>query len=113
LAREGTVEGVFENGVFRPVQCPNLPEGERVRLTVDRRDRGDGPSSGVPLTLAEVHAALTYYYDHKAEIGHRRLDASWPASRWEYPMNPRTSGYPSPLRAVRSCALLHATPPAS
>ena len=24
--------------------------------------------SSRPLTLAEVHAALTYYYDHKAEI---------------------------------------------
>lgn len=24
--------------------------------------------SSRPLTLAEVHAALTYYYDHKAEV---------------------------------------------
>ena len=41
-----------------------------------RETRTDGPSLGgdadalllATLTLAEVHAALTYYYDHKAEI---------------------------------------------
>ncbi len=35
--------------------------------------------SSRPLTLAEVHAALTYYYDHKAEI-----DASFEEDRqWD------------------------------
>ena len=32
---KGTVEAVFQDGVFRPVQRPDLPEGERVRLTVE------------------------------------------------------------------------------
>jgi predicted DNA-binding antitoxin AbrB/MazE fold protein len=40
---KGTVEAVFQDGVFRPVQRPNLPEGERVRLTVESvgQDRTD------------------------------------------------------------------------
>ena len=31
-----TVEAVFEDGVFKPVQRPDLPNGERVRITVER-----------------------------------------------------------------------------
>jgi predicted DNA-binding antitoxin AbrB/MazE fold protein len=38
---KGTVEAVFQDGVFRPVRRPDLPEGERVRLTVE----SVGPSS--------------------------------------------------------------------
>ena len=30
-----TVEAVFEGGVFRPVRRPDLPDGERVRLTFE------------------------------------------------------------------------------
>ena len=32
---KGTVDAVFENGVFRPVEQPNLADGQRVRLTVE------------------------------------------------------------------------------
>jgi len=32
---KGTVEAVFRDGVFRPVERPDLPDGERVRLTVE------------------------------------------------------------------------------
>ena len=32
---KGTVEAIFQDGVFRPVRRPNLREGERVRLTVE------------------------------------------------------------------------------
>jgi predicted DNA-binding antitoxin AbrB/MazE fold protein len=32
---KGTVDAVFKDGVFQPVQRPDLPEGERVRLTVE------------------------------------------------------------------------------
>ncbi len=32
---KGTVEAVFQDGVFRPIRRPDLPEGERVRLTVE------------------------------------------------------------------------------
>jgi predicted DNA-binding antitoxin AbrB/MazE fold protein len=30
-----TMDAIFEDGVLRPVRRPNLPEGERVRLTVE------------------------------------------------------------------------------
>jgi len=30
-----TLEAIFEDGVFRPVQRPGIAEGERVRLTVE------------------------------------------------------------------------------
>jgi uncharacterized protein (DUF433 family) len=45
--------------------------------------------SSRPLTLAEVHAALTYYYDHKAEIDacfeeDREWDAGHEERRAEY-----------------------------
>jgi predicted DNA-binding antitoxin AbrB/MazE fold protein len=32
---KATVEAVFQDGVFRPVRRPDLPDGERVRLTVE------------------------------------------------------------------------------
>lgn len=32
---KGTVEAVYQDGVFRPVRQPDLQEGERVRLTVE------------------------------------------------------------------------------
>ena len=31
-----TVEAVFQNGVFKPVRPTEIPEGERVRITVER-----------------------------------------------------------------------------
>jgi predicted DNA-binding antitoxin AbrB/MazE fold protein len=30
------MDAVYQDGVFRPVSSPELPEGERVRLTVER-----------------------------------------------------------------------------
>ena len=33
---KSTVDAVYQDGVFRPVSSPELPEGERVRLTVER-----------------------------------------------------------------------------
>jgi predicted DNA-binding antitoxin AbrB/MazE fold protein len=32
---KATVDAVFEGGVFKPAQRPDLPEGERVRITVE------------------------------------------------------------------------------
>lgn len=32
---KSTVDAVFRDGVFQPVQRPDLPEGERVRLTLE------------------------------------------------------------------------------
>ena len=33
---KSSVDAVYQDGVFRPVSSPDLPEGERVRLTVER-----------------------------------------------------------------------------
>jgi predicted DNA-binding antitoxin AbrB/MazE fold protein len=33
---KATIEAVFEDGVFKPVQRPEIPEGEHVRLNVER-----------------------------------------------------------------------------
>ena len=30
-----TVEAIFEDGVFKPVKPPELPEGQRVQITVE------------------------------------------------------------------------------
>ena len=32
---KSTVEAIFEDGVFKPVQRPEIPEGEHVQLTVE------------------------------------------------------------------------------
>ncbi len=34
------VDAIFENGVFRPIQSVNVPNGEWVSLTVERRVGG-------------------------------------------------------------------------
>jgi len=31
------VDAIFQNGVFKPVSAPELREGERVRLTIERQ----------------------------------------------------------------------------
>ena len=33
---KATIEAVFEDGVFKPVERPEIPEGEHVQLTVER-----------------------------------------------------------------------------
>ena len=33
---KATLEAVFEHGVFKPVERIDIPEGERVKLTVER-----------------------------------------------------------------------------
>lgn len=32
---KATVEAIFEGGVFKPVERPEIPEGEHVQLTVE------------------------------------------------------------------------------
>jgi len=34
-AVKATVDAVFQDGVFKPQRRPDLPEGERVRITVE------------------------------------------------------------------------------
>jgi predicted DNA-binding antitoxin AbrB/MazE fold protein len=44
-----TVEAIFEDGVFKPVERPEIPEGEHVQLTVETAERAGGED---PLELA-------------------------------------------------------------
>lgn len=46
---KATVEAVFEDGVFKPVERPEIPEGEHVQLTVETAVR---PEHEDPLELA-------------------------------------------------------------
>ncbi len=46
---KATVEAIFENGVLKPVERPEIPEGEGVQLTVERAARREHED---PLELA-------------------------------------------------------------
>ncbi len=46
---KATVEAIFEEGVFKPVGRPEIPEGEHVLLTVERAAR---PEHEDPIGLA-------------------------------------------------------------
>ena len=54
---KGIVEAVFEDGVFRPVRRPNLPEGERVRLTVE--SVGEASTDDILELAARVYEGLS------------------------------------------------------
>jgi predicted DNA-binding antitoxin AbrB/MazE fold protein len=51
------VDAVYRDGVFRPVISPELPEGERVRLTVERVAQAE-PDDILKLARG-VYAALS------------------------------------------------------
>ncbi len=44
-----TVEAIFEDGVFKPVERPEIPQGEHVQLTIETSAR---PEQDDPLELA-------------------------------------------------------------
>jgi predicted DNA-binding antitoxin AbrB/MazE fold protein len=46
---KATVEAIFEDGVFKPVERPEIPEGEHVQLTVETVEPTGGED---PLELA-------------------------------------------------------------
>ena len=58
------IDAVYEAGVFRPLEQMELPEGRRVKITVDAEDADLGlPTAPVPnrsteMTEAEVQARL-------------------------------------------------------
>ena len=54
---KGTVEAVFQDGVFRPIRRPNLPEGERVRLTVE--SVGEAAADDILRLAARVYEGLS------------------------------------------------------
>lgn len=46
---KATVEAIFEDGVFKPVERPEIPEGDHVQLTVETAAR---PEHEDPIELA-------------------------------------------------------------
>ena len=46
---KATVEAIFEDGVFKPIERPEIPNGEHVQLTVETAERAAGED---PLELA-------------------------------------------------------------
>jgi predicted DNA-binding antitoxin AbrB/MazE fold protein len=53
-----TIRAIYENGVFRPLESPDLPEFEQVRLTVEPVSPDVPPSQGLADPLAGVRAAI-------------------------------------------------------
>lgn len=51
------VDAVFQDGVFKPVQRPDLAEGERVRITVETV--GQGKPDDVLRLAAQVYEGLS------------------------------------------------------
>ncbi len=61
-----TVEAIYENGVFRPLQPVNLPEGEHVHLTVEGDDRATDPAANLPdiaidMGIPDLATNIDYY----------------------------------------------------
>lgn len=46
---KATVDAIFEDGIFKPVERPEIPDGEHVQLTVESAAR---PEHEDPLELA-------------------------------------------------------------
>lgn len=65
-----TVEAVFEDGVFKPVQRPDLPDGARVRITVERV--GQTPPDDLLRLAARVYEGLSAEDSDEIEAMARR-----------------------------------------
>lgn len=54
-----TLEAVYENGVFRPLETPDLPDAQRVRLQVELITQGGtGRRRGTAGSLAQSFAEM-------------------------------------------------------
>jgi len=63
-----TIEAVYERGVFRPVEKVELPEGERVKITVEvtvkplAKDPAETiPDLAVDIGISDLATNLDYY----------------------------------------------------
>jgi predicted DNA-binding antitoxin AbrB/MazE fold protein len=74
---KGTVEAVFEDGVFRPLRPPNLLEGERVRLTVESVD-GAGVTDILALATSVYEGLSPGDIDDIEESARRRAFFTYP-----------------------------------
>lgn len=66
-----TVEAIFEDGVFKPVKPPELPEGQRVQITVESVPRS--APDDILRIAAEVYQGLSASdVEEIEEMAHRR-----------------------------------------
>jgi predicted DNA-binding antitoxin AbrB/MazE fold protein len=68
---KATVDAVFQDGVFKPAQRPDLSEGERVRITVERVE-GVRPASILELATRVYEGLSTKDIDEIEEMARRR-----------------------------------------
>jgi predicted DNA-binding antitoxin AbrB/MazE fold protein len=52
------VQAIFQDGGFRPVSPPDLPEGQRVRLTVEREDIAEVEAVARGAALSRLRAGI-------------------------------------------------------
>jgi predicted DNA-binding antitoxin AbrB/MazE fold protein len=52
-----TLDAIYEKGVFRPLERPEIPEGQKVRLEVDILS--EGPPDDLLGLAAEVYRGLS------------------------------------------------------
>lgn len=71
-----TVEAVFENGVFRPIQPLSLPPAQRVTLTV----RLTAPPRDWPADVAAIYQELAEEDRRLAEAMLPVVKETWPIS---------------------------------
>ncbi len=72
---KGTLAAVFQDGVFRPVRRPDLPEGERVRLTVESVGEAS-PADVVELATRVYEGLSPTDIDEIDEMARRRRASS-------------------------------------
>ena len=53
-----TVHAIYENGVFRPIEPVDLPEGTRVLV-----DSGEAPTPAVESARRRVYETLSHCYE--------------------------------------------------
>ena len=71
-----TIEAVFEQGVFRPVNALSLPDAQRVTLIV----QVPGQTADWPPDVAEI-------YQETAEADRRLAESMWPSVTETWPNN--------------------------
>ncbi|MGI8884705.1 MAG: antitoxin family protein [Pyrinomonadaceae bacterium] len=60
-----TVEAIYENGVFRPIQKVNFEEGEKVKIIIKLPEEKDSaemiPDLAIDLEISDLATNVDYY----------------------------------------------------
>ena len=69
-----TIDAIYENGVLRPLRRLSMPDGQRVRLSVES-DPDEGVGTGASYDFSDLVGRLTWKGDALAE--QKRLRDEW------------------------------------